>query len=324
MESTFFRRKKHFFELKFSYSKKKQYLCLLNMDYCMQKLLKYLLCVLLGVVCLSSCVTSRKVNYWQDPNKRIPAYSDTLSYEDYRLRKGDRLYIYVYSIDEKTSQLFNSGNTNMRQFVRSSSGTGSSDLYTYLVDADGNITFPTIGKLPVRGLTTREVKRELEEQLSGLVKTLGNQSMLSVEVQVIQRFFSVIGANSSGRFAINKEKVTIFEALAMAGDIADFGDRSNIKIVRELEDSTIVMNFDVRSKDIVNSEFYYVEPNDVIYIRKIKGQAFGINSASAAVSVVATTLSFGVFIYTFVDRCIQKAKANEKEENKGEGGTGTK
>jgi len=258
----------------------------------------------------------------QEPNKDVPAYGDTLSYEDYLLRKGDRLYIHVYSIDEKTARLFNSGQTNTRQYARGGGAYNTSDLYTYVVDEDGDITFPTIGKQQVRGLTTREVKYLLEDQLSGLVKTLGNQSMLSVEVQVVQRSFSIIGPTKSGRYSLNKEKVTIFEALAMAGDLGNTADRKEVMLIREIEDSTIVKTFDLRSKDIVNSEYYYIEPNDVLYIRYMKGYSFGITHVTSTISVVASTFSFGVFIYSFVDRIVtkaQQAKADKIEE--GEGGT---
>lgn len=282
----------------------------------MQRLTQYLLTFVFGVACLSSCVTSRKVNYWQEPDKQIPSYKDTLSYEDYQLRKGDRLYICVYSIDDKITKLFNPESGNLRHYIRNNN-TGTVDLYTYVVNEEGNILFPTLGSVPVLDKTTREVKHLLEELLASQIKSVAGMQPFSVDVQVVQRYFSVIGANSSGRFAIPKEKVTIFEALAMAGDIADFGDRSAVKIVRETGDSTVVKTFDVRSKDIVNSEFYYVEPNDVIYIRRIKGQSFGINSAAATVSVVATTLSFGVFIYSFVDRFVVKPiKANNKSTGK--------
>ncbi len=281
----------------------------------MQRLITHLLSAAVGFVCLTSCVTSKKVNYWQEPDRRIPSYADTLSYEDYVLRKGDRLYIYVYSIDERITKLFNSGNANIRSYVRSGSSAGTTDLYSYVVDDEGNISFPMVGTLQVLGKSTRDVKHELEEALSGQIKSLEGMNVFSVDVQVIQRYFSIIGANSSGRFAIPKEKITIFEALAMAGDIADFGDRSTIKLVREQGDSTIVKTFDVRSKDIVNSEFYYIEPNDVIYIRKIAGNSFGINSAAATVSVVATTLSFGVFIYSFIDRyVVQPATKNKNKQ----------
>ena len=93
----------------------------------------------------------------------------------------------------------------------------------------------------------------------------------------------------------------------MAGDIGDFGDRSKVRIVREIEGQTQVKVFDVRSNEIVNSEFYYIEPNDVIYIQRIKGQSFGVNSVTTTISVVATTLAFGGFIYGLVVRIMDAA-----------------
>lgn len=275
----------------------------------------WLLCAVCGVA-LSSCITARKVNYMQEPDRHIPHYTDTLSFEDYTLREGDRLYIYVYSLDEKISQMYNAGgNTyNIRQMAGNST-TGAYDLYTYLVDNEGNIDFPTVGKVAVEGLTTREVKHKLEEELSTLMKEIPGFSTISVEVNIVQRSFSVIGMQS-GRYPINKEKMTIFEALAMAGDIGEFGDRAEIKLVREKDGQTVIKTFDMRSKDIINSEYYYVEPNDIIYIRKIGGYQFGINSAGTAVSVVATTISFGVFVYSVVQTCIHLANKAQKGGNK--------
>ena len=250
---------------------------------------------------LSSCVTSRKVNYMQEPDRQIPSYADTLSFEDYKLRVDDRLFVYVYSLDEKITSLYNSGMNGqyMRQQMGGNSMYGSNELYTYLVDNEGNIDFPTIGKVQVLGLTTREVKRKLEDELSQLLKDIPGYQTISVEVNIVQRSFSIIGAQS-GRYAINREKMTIFEALAMAGDLGEFSDRSQIKLVREKDGVTTIKTFDVRSKDIINSEFYYIEPNDIIYIRQIPGKSFGINSAGTAVGVVASTISFGVFIYSLV------------------------
>ena len=102
-------------------------------------------------------------------------------------------------------------------------------------------------------------------------------------------------------------------ALAMAGDIGDFGDRSQVRIVREKEGVTDIKTFDVRSNDIINSEFYYIEPNDVIYIQRIKGQSFGINSVTTTISVVATTLAFGGFVYGLVTRIINSVEDSQTE-----------
>lgn len=260
----------------------------------------------LAGMALSSCVTARKVNYMQEPDKYIPSYADTLSFEDYQLRIGDRLYIYVYSLDENITRMYNAGSvgSNIRQHMANGSTGGGYDLYTYLVDEEGNIDFPTIGKVYVRGLTTREVKRKMEEELSTLLREIPGYSTVSVEVNMVSRTFSVIGAQS-GRYPITSEKMTIFEALAQVGDLKEFNSRKEIKLVREKEGVTTIKTFDARSKDIINSEFYYIEPNDIIYIRQIPGYSFGINSASTALGITATTISFGVFIYSIVQTGIK-------------------
>lgn len=262
---------------------------------------------------LSSCVTSRKVNYMQKPDKYIPSYADTLSFEDYQIRIGDRLYIYVYSLDEKIMQMYNAGGSNSSQ-MRSQIGNASNssyDLYTYLVDEEGMIDFPTIGKQYVQNKTTREVKHLLEEELSKLLQELPGYSTISVEVNIVNRSFSIIGAKS-GRYSINKEKMTIFEALAMSGDLGEFNSRKEIKLVREKNGVTTIKTFDARSEDIVNSEYYYIEPNDIIYIRQIPGYSFGINHVTAVISVTAATISFGVFIYTIVQTGINHVKKHKK------------
>ena len=272
------------------------------------------LILLLLPLLMASCVTSRKVNLMQDAGlKGIPVYADTLSYEDYRVRTGDRLYVYVYSIDERVSSMFNaSGNgINSSQIRQGNNMGGSHDLYTYLVYEDGTIDYPMVGRIEVRGKTTREVKNDLEHKLMEYVQDQTDLKLLSVEVNIVRRSFSVISDHGSGTFTLDKEKVTIFEALAMAGDIGDFGDRSKVRIFREIEGQTQVKVFDVRSKDIVNSEFYYIEPNDVIYIQRIKGQSFGINSVTTGISVAATTLAFGGFVYGLVVRIINRVEATK-------------
>lgn len=268
----------------------------------MIKLKNILLLTIVSVV-MMSCVTARKVNYMQTPDKYIPSYADTLGFEDYQLRISDRLYVYVYSVDENIQKMYNAGGMNasqMRQQMNNGGNTyGSYELYTYLVDEEGNIDFPTIGKIPVQGKTTREVKHALEKELSTLLHEIPGHNMVSCEVNIVNRSFSIIGAQS-GRYPINKEKMTIFEALAMAGDLGEFNSRKEIKLVREKNGVTTIKTFDARSKDIVNSEFYYIEPNDIIYIRQIPGYSFGINHVTTVIGVTASTISFGVLIYTIV------------------------
>ena len=273
---------------------------------------------------LSSCVTARKVNYMQEPDRYIPSYTDTLSFEDYELRIGDRLYVYVYSLDENIQKMYNSGGSNssyFRQQMGNGAVGGTYDLYTYLVDEEGYIDFPTVGKIFVQGHTTREVKRQLEVELSKLLQEIPGYSTISVEVNVVNRSFSIIGAQS-GRYMITKEKMTIFEALAMAGDLGEFNSRKEIKLVREKNGVTTIKTFDARTKDLVNSEYYYVEPNDIIYIRHIPGYSFGVNHVTSVISITAATISFGVFVYSIVQTGINHVnKHYPKTTTSTEGGT---
>ena len=170
-------------------------------------MIKKLLIILLPLL-LASCVTSKKVNLMQEAGKhKIPSYADTLSYEDYQVRVGDRMYIYVYSIDERVSQMFNSSGhgINASQMRQNNMG-GSYDLYTYLVLEDGTIDYPMVGKVPVRGKTTREIKLLLEKELAGYIASSYTEyQVVSVEVNIVRRSFSVISDHGSGTFTIQKE-----------------------------------------------------------------------------------------------------------------------
>lgn len=232
----------------------------------------------------------------QSPGMGIPAYKDSVLYEDYRIKVDDRLYMRVYSIDDRMNAVFNGGST---QSMGMMTGGGSfAELYTYLVEDDGSITLPYLGKIHVEGKTIREAKYFLEEELKPYFK----MEQVDVDVRVTGKYYSIVGQSSSGRFSLSRDKITIFQALAQAGDIGLYGDRSKIRILRETENGTIVKTFDVRSSDIMHSEFYYVEPNDVIYIQNVTEEVFGITSFTALLSTVLSTLSFGLFIFNLVKK----------------------
>ncbi|HRU63042.1 MAG TPA: polysaccharide biosynthesis/export family protein [Paludibacteraceae bacterium] len=239
----------------------------------------------------TSCITARKVNYLQKPSQTIPAYKDSVTFEDYRLKGGDRLDIKVYSMDEKTNTLFN-GVNNFES--GSYGGSLNSDLYTYLIKPDGTISLPMIGKVFVEGQTQREAKKTIENAIQSVIK------INTVDVKLVEKYYSIISSSTSGRFPITREKINIFEALAMAGDIGTYGDRSKIRIIRETENGTQIKMFDVRSADIIHSEFYYVEPNDVIYIQDVNEQFFSVTSFPSLLATLISTFSLAIFIYDLV------------------------
>lgn len=252
---------------------------------------KYISLVFLSMMLLHSCITSKKVNYLQNPSLTIPKYNNAVGYEEYKLAPSDKLYIRVYSPDKDINLLFNGNNQ-----IIGLNTSDNVDLYTFTINEDGSVKLPIIGNLHLAGLSIRDAKKSIHEALKSEMK-----DDCAVDVRVLGRYFSVIGGNINGKYPITREKMNVFQAIALAGDISTFGDRSKIKILRETSDGPQVKVFDIRSKDIINSEFYYIQPNDVIYIQDVPEQFFSITSFGSALSTFFTTVSFGVLIYNIVD-----------------------
>lgn len=257
----------------------------------MRKTFIQLLFFIILALQLTSCITTHQINYLQPPKNFIPAYKDTFSYRDYRLKEGDRLSVQVYSMDEKTNTLFNGSGSSGSQMATGTGSNDNLDLYTYLVQPNGCIEFPIIGEVQVKGKTVRETKEIIENAIKPLLK------INSVDVRMIGRTFSIIGSGKAGRFAFPREKVNIYQALALAGDVGFFADKSKIRILRVTDKGNQIKTFDVRSVDIINSEFYYLEPDDVIFLQPMKQQFFGVSTFWMAVSTLVTTYSFGVILY---------------------------
>ena len=251
------------------------------------------------LVLLGSCITSRNINYLQKPGMDIPSYSDTAVYTDYKLRVGDRIYIKVYSTDATTNAIFNQGTGQNEQLMSTSSG-GYADLFTYLVDEKGNIQFPMIGDIQLLGQTARAASDSIEIALKPIFK------FSSVEIRIMNRTFSVIGNGNSAFVTMPQEKINIFKALALSGDVGIFDDRSKVRILRETDAGIVIKKFDLRSADIIHSEYFYIEPNDVIYIQPLNEQFFRITNVYSFISTAIASFSFGVLVFEAAKQVSQK------------------
>jgi polysaccharide export outer membrane protein len=260
----------------------------------MRKPINLILYLMMIISLFSSCVTTHQTNYLQNPQNLIPAFKDTATYKDYCLKVGDKLFVMVYSIDSKTNALFNGSGSSGMQMMSAGGNSESSDLYTYIIQPNGKIDFPLVGEINVLGKTVRQTKGIIEEAIKPILK------LNSVDVRMVSKSFSIIGSGKSGRVIFPREKINIFQAIAMAGDFGIYTDRSKIRILRETPTGTKIKTFDVRSVDIINSEFYYIEPNDVIFLQPMNAQFFGVTSFWSAVSTVISTYSFAVIIYKSV------------------------
>ena len=246
---------------------------------------------------MSSCVMSKKINYLQEGSS-VPVYADSVDFDDYLLQCGDYVYIRVNAIDLEMADVFN-GNLSVNSMSYVTPDNSTARLYLYLVEEDKCIDYPYVGRIKVEGKSLRELKFLLEEKLSGMLNGF------SVDVRLANRSFSIIGESGSGRYNIPREKLTIYEALAMSGDLSLYANRKDVHIIRQTTEGTKVMRFDLRSKSIIDSEYYFIQPNDVIYIPFDNAKHWGANHFTSVLSMSFATVSFGLFIYSIVNTIIK-------------------
>ena len=248
---------------------------------------------ILLILVTNSCVTTKKIRYLQDPGKTIPTYEEMVTPGDYKVQILDELYVRVTTLNKDMTDLLNITASSGSATISNLTSSSSPGYNSYTVNENGAIAFPYIGDIRVVGHTTREIKKIVADTLYSMF------GELSVDIKLTNSYFSVLGDGKNGRYAITKERLNIFQALALAGDLQEFSDRAHIKIIRQTPEGAIVHTFDVRSKGIVDSEFYYIQPNDVIYVRLFKGQYLGLSSFTTLFSLISSVASLAFVIIRF-------------------------
>ncbi len=218
---------------------------------------RYCYLILLGAALLTSCKTPHDITYLQDVTVNVPVQTQADGY--IRFMPGDKLSIHVHSRDEKLMSLFNlfQGSSN----ITTNSNGG---LYAYTVDSNGDIDFPVLGAVRVQGLTRTEVARAIKNML--VKEDLCKDPVVTVTFYDMS--FSVLGTVSgAGVKQITKDKITILEAIAMAGDLQIDGVRNNVLVMRREGDRQVPYRVDLTSAEsIYNSPVYHIRQNDVVYV----------------------------------------------------------
>ena len=226
--------------------------------------------ILLAVLMLmtgTSCITNKDNTYFQESDK-LPQYPKA-EYEYYKIIPNDQLVIRLLTLNEEAAAIFN---------FESGGSSSSATEFTYRVYDDGTIDIPFVNSIPVAGLTIREASKVIEEKLKDFVPDA------MVKVALANDMFYIIGEGGKGAFNLYKEKLNIFQALALAGGPATNADKKRVRLVRPNPEGgrPMVKEFDLRTVSIINSEHYYVYPNDVIYLSSIKGKFWKIEDYSSA------------------------------------------
>ncbi|AKD03922.1 polysaccharide export outer membrane protein [Pontibacter korlensis] len=221
---------------------------------------------LLLLLCVSSCMSKKELVYLQNSNlkENVPTDFQT-RLTAYKLQSNDVLSIKVLSVDPDMSNLFNITNPN-NAFGMSDPGTMY--LSGYAIDNEGFINLPTVGKLKVEGLTTSQTQELVQRNLDRYITDA------TVVVKLISFRISVIGeVRNPGHFYIYNERANLLEGLSMAGDLTQSADRENVKIIRQKKDGqTEIVLLDLKDPNLVQSQYYYLMPNDVVYVEPLGTQ----------------------------------------------------
>ncbi len=236
---------------------------------------------------LSQCIPNRKLVYLQKGNEVSPPIGEVATtWKDYKLQPGDVLNIRVLGTDQNALAPFN---IDQAQGLNNAQ-INNMQLYIngYSVDHIGQINFPVIGNLTVANKTMEEVTAELTK---GLEKYLQNPI---VRVKLVSYKVTILGeVKSPGYFFFYNDRVTIFEAIGIAGDLTDVADRARVKLVRNTTKGVEVKYINLLQADLIQQDGFFISPNDVIYVQPLPAKNFRINLP--ALSFAASGLSL-VFI----------------------------
>lgn len=255
--------------------------------------MKKMFLLLLIPLFIGGCSSYKKSIYLRNDEVLEKAQQNNKQYV-YRVMPKDELTITVSTSDPASSVPFYRKIGQAKDQASSAQGMNNAKLLDYLVDNEGNIDYPVLGKLHVAGLTTRECEALIRKELQQYLNEVPN-----VTVRTSNYKISVLGeVKSPGTYTVSDERINIFQALALAGDMTVFSVRDDVQLLREDSlGNRRVLHLDLTSADIALSPDYYLQQNDIVYVKptkaKVHSNTFSNNSSTwvSLMSLAATIAS---------------------------------
>ena len=246
----------------------------------------------LFVLLLFSCKPRTELVYYQNIDGL--ASPEKINSYEIKIQPDDLLMIIVSAEDAESALPFNLTTISVPSVAGMNSFIGQQSIQTYLVDTNGAIVFPVLGKLQVAGLSRSELFQLLETKIAKYIKNpIINIRRMNFKVSVQGE------VNLPGTYTINSDRVTLIEAISMAKDLTIYGKRDNILIIREINGVKSYNRVDLTKADFINSPFYYLSQNDVVYVEpnkvRINGAAVGTNTG-----VIISITSLLITIITLI------------------------
>jgi polysaccharide export outer membrane protein len=220
---------------------------------------RLILILLVGV--FTSCSSQRNLSYFADLPDDTDFKSAILKTHQAKIQEGDILNIVVSSLDPASNAMFNTGALQSSFVVANNEGGSHLSKEGYLVGHDGNINYPIIGKIQLKGLTLTEAHELMEGELIKYIKDpIVNVRYLNFKVTVIGEVQRPL------TFTVANDRINILEALGMAGDMTVYGKRKNVLVIREEDGERNMVRLDFTRKETFNSPYFYLKQNDIVYV----------------------------------------------------------
>jgi polysaccharide export outer membrane protein len=227
-----------------------------------------LLCFGMLIFLFSSCVTQHKLEYLQ-PQRSLSQEYPNSGFQDYKLKPNDELYIQITSLDDAAATISSSSSPTSSMLMSGISPYGAS-LMSHTIDKDGYLELPVIGKIQVKDKTLTQVASLIKEALVNVL----NQPIVSVKL--VNTYISVLGeVRTPGHFIDSEDKLSIFDAIGMAGDITDYGNRKKVILIRNENGNNVRREINLLKSNILASDYYYVRPGDIIYVKPMRSKFWG-------------------------------------------------
>jgi len=258
-----------------------------------------------AVMLLASCgsKTSRNINYLQEAQKDTTV--TMLPEEGILVQPKDMISIVVSSRNPELSAMFNLTNVSYQAGGETSTTGSYNRILGYSVDNNGNIDFPIVGKINVSGLTRWQVADKVKEEL--VSRNLLKDPVISVEFLNFK--VSVLGEVAHpGTYTVTGDKITLLEALSLAGDLTIYGRRDRVSVIREINGKRTVYINDLRSMDLFTSPSYYLKQNDVVMVEPNKVRAGQSTINENSLKSTSFWMSVGSFLVTIANLIIAISK----------------
>ena len=254
--------------------------------------------MLFGLMFLTSCVSNKRFVYIQDKGNVKMDSSQHIIIEpyNYKIQNGDILYISLMSEDDRINKLF-VPSAQTAQGGGVGGGMGSPFYFTgFTVDPEGKVELPYVGKISVAGLDLNGARAMLSSELAKYFK------VFFLQVKMAEFRFSIMGAvNSPGQFFFQQNKVSILDAILKAGDLKDNAIRHEIQLFRQYPEGVKMITIDLTDRRIMNSPYWYIQPNDLVYVIPLKSRAIGdfssFQASMGSIGPIINSLFFVVNAY---------------------------